>query len=99
MTVSVYDHNNQMFEVSEARASELILNHGWTRQPTTTVPVDVPPAEIVEDDWRLRYAGLPTLDPEAVFTTPEADEPAETDEEDDAVAEETTPAPTRRRRK
>lgn len=98
MTVSVYDHNNQMFEVSEARASELILNHGWTRQPTTTVPVVVPPAEIVEDDWRLRYAGLPTLDPETVFNDTDTDEPAETDEDDDAGAEE-TPAPTRRRKR
>ena len=57
MTVRVYDPNNQMFEVSDARAAELVLNHGWTRQPTTTVPVETaPPAEPEIDDWRLGVA-------------------------------------------
>lgn len=93
MTARVYDPNNQMFEVSDARAAELVLNHGWTRQPTTTVPVESAPPTEPEIDWRdLRLSQ----------DDPDPAEQIEADLEAPAAESEVPgvdPAPSRRRRK
>lgn len=104
MTVRVYDPNNQMFEVSDARAAELVLNHGWTRQPTTTVPVESAPSPEPEiDDWRLAAATEHVFDenyhpePDEIAAM-EADATPEAESER-VAAERGEPAPTRRRKK
>ena len=88
MTTRIYDPNNVPFDVTEGRAADLVLNKGWTRQPTTTVPVAAPAAdqqEPVVDDWRIDAA--------AEQETEDGDEPAE------ALAEEApAPSPARSRR-
>lgn len=87
MTERIYDPNNVMFEVPAARAADLILNHGWTRQPTTTVPVEPPVEEVFEDDWRLSV--------DEAEDEPERPEMDADDDEDNIPL----PAPPRRRRR
>lgn len=89
MIERIYDPNNVMFEVPAARAGDLILNHGWTRQPTTTVPVEAAPEEDrVEDDWRLSL-----LSPEEAEQEPER-APIDASDPEDNIA-----LPKRRRTK
>ena len=38
MYTTVYDPYGAMWEILTETASKLILNHGWTQSPVTTIP-------------------------------------------------------------
>lgn len=96
LTTRIYDPNNVPFDVTEARAADLVLNKGWTRQRTTTVAIDslTDDTPTAEDDWRLNPVAREAESD--LDDTPDDDTPTASFESDEAVE---TPRTSRRRQK